>query len=120
MSGAVIPVAPAEVLADADPPASRALRRAIALVEPVPPALKARQLYQEAKRASLDHIEQLVSAVESARALAEELVAGGDLYGPGLHDLARRMSEDLLWKGRTLQVLGQRQREAAEASRWLA
>ncbi len=97
-------------------PAPPPLRRAIALVEPASPAIKALQLYQEAKRASLEHIGELISAVERARTLAEELVAGGDLYGPGLHDLSRRLSEELLWKGRTLQVLAQRQREAIDAS----
>jgi hypothetical protein len=97
-------------------PAPPPLRRAIALVEPASPAIKALQLYREAKRASLDHIDQLISAVDSARILANELVVGGDLYGPGLHDMASRLSEELLWKGRTLQVLAQRRREAIDAS----
>ena len=109
------PLSPA-LLDEPQAPAPQPLRRAIALVEPAPPAIKALQLYQEAKRASLDHIDQLISAVESARILAEELVAGGDLDGPGLHDLSRRLSEELLWKGRTLQVLAQRQRDAVDAS----
>jgi hypothetical protein len=97
-------------------PAPPPLRRAIALVEPASAAIKALQLYREAKRASLDHIDQLISAVDSARILANELVVGGDLYGPGLHDMASRLSEELLWKGRTLQVLAQRRREAIDAS----
>lgn len=108
------PLSPA-LLDEANTPASQPLRRAIALVEPATPAVKALQLYQEAKRASLDHTDQLVSAIERARTLAEELVASGDLYAPGLRDLARRLNEDLLWKGRTLQVLAQRQRDAAGA-----
>jgi hypothetical protein len=103
-------------LDEAQARAPQALRPAIALVEPAPPARRALQLYQEAKRASRDHIDELVSAIDSVRTLADALVAGGDLYAPGLHDLARRLSEDLLWKGRTLQVLAQRQREAVDAS----
>lgn len=102
-------------LDEAQAPAPQPLRRAIALVDPAPPAVKARRLYQEAKRVSLEHVDELVSAVDRARTLADELVAGGDLYGPGLHDLAERLREELLWKGRTLQVLAQRQREAASA-----
>ncbi len=109
------PLSPA-LLDEPQAPAPQQLRRAIALVEPASPAHRALQLYREAERASLEHIDQLVSAVESARTLADELVAGGDLYGPGLHDLSRRLSEELLWKGRTLQVLAQRQREAIDAS----
>jgi hypothetical protein len=104
------------LLDEAQAPALQPLRRALALVEPTTPGVKALQLYQEARRASFEHVDELVSAVERARTLAEELVAGGDLYGPGLHDMARRLSEELLWKGRTLQVLAQRQREAAGAS----
>jgi hypothetical protein len=105
------PLSPA-LLDDPQTPASQSLRRAIALVAPATPAVKALQLYREAKRASLEHVDQLISVVENARTLAEDLVAGGDLYAPGLHDLARRMSENLLWQRRTLQVLAQRQREA--------
>jgi hypothetical protein len=104
------------VLGETKTPASQPLRRALALVEPTAPGVKALQLYREARRASLDHVDELVLAVERAQALADELVAGGDLYGPGLHDLARRLSEDLRWKGRTLQVLAQRQRDAVVAS----
>jgi hypothetical protein len=101
---------------EVQPPVSQPLRRALALVEPTAPGIKALQLYQEARRASLEHVDELVSAVERARSLADELVAGGDLYAPALHDLARRLSEDLLWKGRTLQVLAQRRRDALGAS----
>jgi hypothetical protein len=112
----MIPASTPALLDQPQAPAPQPLRRAIALVEPAPPAVKALQLYQEAKRASLDHVDQLISAIEITRNLADELVAGGDLYGPGLHDLAMRLGEELLWKARTLQVLAQRQREAVGPS----
>jgi hypothetical protein len=105
------------LLDEAPAPALQPPRRALALVEPTAPGVKALQLYEEARRASLEHVDELVSAVERARILADELVAGGDLYGAGLHDLARRLSEELLWKGRTLQVLAQRQRDTGGRER---
>jgi hypothetical protein len=88
------------------------VRRSIALVEPSPPAQTALRLFRDAKKASLQHMELLIAAVQTAQHLSDAVVEGGDLYDAGLHDLARRLSEDLLWKGRTLESLTRRQREA--------
>ncbi len=81
----------------------------LTLVQAPPPALKAQQLYAEARKASLDHLQALEAAIDRARELSDGVVAGGELYGPGLRDLARRLSEDLSWKAKTLQVLSRRQ-----------
>jgi hypothetical protein len=87
----------------------------LGLVEPLPPAARARHLLEEAKAASLEHLRELQSAVATARDLADEVVGGGDLYTPGLHELAKTLSEDLFWKSKTLELLSQRQSERRRA-----
>jgi hypothetical protein len=92
-----------------DPPADVRRLPALGLVEPSPPALKARQLFEEARAASQEHLQSLGLAMERVRELAAAVVEGGDLYAPGVRELARQLDEDLLWKSRTLQALAQRQ-----------
>jgi hypothetical protein len=87
----------------------------LGLVEPLPPAARARHLLEEAKAASLEHLRELQSAVATVRDLADEVVGGGDLYAPGLHELAKTLSEDLFWKSKTLELLSQRQSERRRA-----
>ena len=82
----------------------------ISLVASSPPGARAKMLLQEAKRASLEHVSLLEAAVESARELSDAVVDAGDLYDPGLHEVARQLSDLLLWKSKTLQLLAQRQR----------
>jgi hypothetical protein len=82
----------------------------ISLVASPPAAARARSLLQDAKRASLEHVGLLEAALESARELSDAIVDAGDLYDTGLHQVARQLSELLLWKSKTLQLLAQRQR----------
>ena len=91
-------------------PAPESARPTIGLVSPPPPGLKARQLLQEARRASLEHVGELQSAIEAVKTLLDDVVAGGEVYAPGLSEFAARLSEELLWKSRTLDALAQRQR----------
>jgi hypothetical protein len=92
-------------------PAPRRIAPPLGLVEPPPPGVKARQLYEEARLASLEHLRALDAAIATVRDLSDAIVEGGELYAPGLRDLARRLSEDLSWKAKTLQKLSQRQRD---------
>jgi hypothetical protein len=39
------------------------------------------------------------------------VLAGGDLYAPGVRDFAERFSEELLWRSKSLELLTQRQAE---------
>jgi hypothetical protein len=82
----------------------------LALVPPAAAGVRARQLMAEARSAALDNLTDLMSALETARALANSVVEGGDLYGVGLRDLSSRLSEDLLGRGRSLQALADRER----------
>jgi hypothetical protein len=82
----------------------------LALVPPASASVRAHQLMAEARGAALDNLADLAATLETARALANSVADGGDLYGVGLRDLSRRLSEDLLDRGRSLQALADRER----------
>ena len=90
---------------------ARAERRKpdISLVETPPPGLRARRLLQEARRASVEQIAALESALASARQLSDDIVEAGDLYAPGLHAFAERLGEELFWRSKTLSALALKQ-----------
>src|ERR1700733_9777760 len=92
-------------------------RRAVLLgvVETPPAGLRARQLFEEARAASLEHLRALELAIGAVRDLSDEIVCGGDLYSPGLRELARNLTEDLFWKAKTLELLSQRQSDHPRA-----
>jgi hypothetical protein len=78
---------------------------------------RARQLLQDARIAAIEHLEALKASIGETHALSEAVVRGGDLYTVGLQDLARRLTEDLSWRAKTLEALIERQREAAAPRR---
>ena len=105
--------ATAQPLAEAELSAAAPLERRkpdISLVEAPPPGVKARQLLQEARRASVEHVAALETALAAARELSEAIVEAGDLYAPGLHAFATRLSEELFWRSKTLSALALKQR----------
>jgi hypothetical protein len=87
--------------------------RALTLVAPAPAGERAHRLHMEAKRISLEHLQALQAALAQTHDLTQAVVDGGDLYVPGLHAFARQLAEELFWRGKTLEALGQRQRLAA-------
>lgn len=94
-------------------PAAAPARRGepeLALVPPARPGDRARQLMLEARTASVEHLMELSSAIDVVRSLAETVVESGDVYGVGLRDLAAHLAEDMLWRGKSLQGLTERQR----------
>lgn len=93
-----------------DPAAARRPEPELALVRPASAAVRARQLMAEARSAALDNLRELQTALDAARALAESVVAGGDLYGVGVRELSVRLAEDLKGRGLSLQALAERQR----------
>ena len=88
-------------------------RKELTLVAPVPAGERARQLHLEAKKASLIHLEALQTSLAEAHDLAQSVVDAGDLYAPGLAAFAARLSEELFWRGKSLEALSERQRAAA-------
>jgi len=81
----------------------------LGVVETPPAGLRARQLFEDARVASLEHLRALELAIAKVRDLSDEIVRGGDLYTPGLRELARNLAEDLFWKAKTLELLSKRQ-----------
>jgi hypothetical protein len=88
----------------------------LGVVETPPAGLRARQLFEDAQAASLEHLRGLESAIATVRDLSDEIVRGGELYMPGLRELARKLSEDLFWKGKTLALLSLRQSDRPRGS----
>jgi hypothetical protein len=82
----------------------------------VAPGAKARRLFDEARAASFEHLAALASALETVRQLSEDVVAAGDLYAPGVHDLAERLAEETFWRSKSLTALVQRQSGARSVS----
>jgi hypothetical protein len=83
---------------------------------PSPPGERARRLLAESRLAAQEQLGLLIEAIENARGLAESIADGGPaLYGPGPSDLSRRLAEELLWRGKTLQALTGRTSGAAPA-----
>ena len=88
-------------------------RRELSLVPAPSPADRARNLMMQAKAASLEHLDALEASIAQTQQLAQAVVDGGDLYGPGVHEFSRRLAEDLIWTSKNLESLVERQRKAS-------
>jgi len=106
----------ASVLAELRHPAPIARRegQSFALAPTPSPAVRARQLFEEARAAGLEHLRTLEAALAAAQDLSGEVAEGGEVYGPGVRDFAKKLSEELFWKAKTLQKLIQIESEPAE------
>lgn len=82
---------------------------AFELVGPPPPAVKARQLFEEARAVSLGHLQDVDEAMSNLSDQLTAIVEAGDLYAVGLRQFAQKLAEDLSWKTKTLRMLSQRQ-----------
>jgi hypothetical protein len=65
---------------------------------------------REAHTAAVEQLEALEAAIRVVRDLSLDVMQGGETYGVGIRDLAARLAEDLLWRGKTLEALTQRER----------
>lgn len=85
----------------------------LTLVPASAPGERAIRLFLDARVASLEHLQALQEAMAVARDLAETVVHADGLYAVGLNDFAKRLSEDLFWRAKTLESLTERQLQAA-------
>ena len=69
------------------------------------PGRRALQLYGEARLAAFDHLAALQLVIDDAQDLAQAIVEGRDLYAAEIHDLARRIAEELFWRAKSLEAL---------------
>lgn len=74
------------------------------------PADRARALLQESRAAALEHLGALETAIRLVRDLSAEVLQGGDAYSVGVRELAAQLAEDLLWRGKRLEALTERER----------
>lgn len=84
----------------------------IASVTPLHPetvASRIRALQDEARQLADDHMTSLVTAMQNTASLALDIHNGGDVYPPGVRDLALRFAEETDAKAQTIQALLARQ-----------
>jgi hypothetical protein len=74
------------------------------------PGQRARLLMREARAAAIEQLEALDAAIKVVRDLSREVGQGGDAHSVGVRDLAARLAEDLLWRGKSLEALMARER----------
>ena len=67
-----------------------------------------RNLIQEARGLAAEQVTALEGAMAEVGLLASQVVEGGDIYPPGLREIARRLAEDAPWACQTLGVIRKR------------
>ena len=77
-------------------------------LEPGTLAERMEQLRADAHSVASEHTDALVQALSDAAALAEQVAAGGEAYGVGVRDFARRAHADLATKLLTLRAIRER------------
>lgn len=80
--------------------------------ESSPPAASAallreriQQLRAETRNLVIEHVERLTAALLDTQQIADEIAVGGDVYPPGVRDLASRLREDAAAKAQTLNAI---------------
>ena len=64
-----------------------------------------RRLQAEAKGLAREHVEALEAALAQVERLSAEIAEGGDIYPPGVRDIARRLVDDCELKIQTLEAI---------------
>jgi hypothetical protein len=93
----------------------RRLQRELTVVAPTPAAERVQSLLLEAKTAALEHLDALQAAIGQTHDLAAAVADGGDAYAVGVQAYARRLTEELFWRGKSLDALLERERASAPA-----
>jgi len=66
---------------------------------------RVRALQAEARRLAGEHVEALAGSLLETQRLAAEIAEGGDIYPPGVRDLATRLCEESAAKAQTLAAI---------------
>lgn len=66
---------------------------------------RVRRLQAEARTLVLEHVRALEAALHDVERLSKEIAGGGELYPPGVRDIARRLTEDAEVKAQTLEAI---------------
>lgn len=68
-------------------------------------AERVRRLQSEAKQLAKDHVRSLSDAIMSVEQMALEIAEGGEVYPPGVRDIARRLVDDCEMRVQTLEAI---------------
>jgi len=68
-------------------------------------AERVRRLQSEARLLAKEHVHALIASIVEAEAMAAEIADGGDVYPPGVRDLARRFAEESEARVQTLEAI---------------
>ena len=71
-------------------------------------AQRVRRLQAEAKALAKDHVATFGAAMLELAVMARDVSEGGEAYGPGIRDLARRLAEELDARAHTLEAISAR------------
>ncbi len=71
-------------------------------------AERVRRLQVEAKALAKDHVHAFAMAIADVERMAAEIAEGGDVYPPGVRDLARRFVDDCEARVQTLEAINSR------------
>ena len=66
------------------------------------------RLRADANAVAAEHTDALVEALAEAASLAEQVAGGGEAYGVGVREFARRLHTDLAGKALSLQAIRER------------
>lgn len=71
-------------------------------------AERVRRLQAEARMLAKDHVRSLTEAMVNVEQMAAEIAEGGEVYPPGVRELAGRLVEDLESRVQTLEAIASR------------
>ena len=81
-----------------------------------PRGARIRSLIAEARTLAAEQVVELERALLQVGLLAAQVVEGGDIYPPGLREIARRLADDAPWATQTLAAIRQRTLDHDSAS----
>ncbi|MDP2215157.1 hypothetical protein [Phenylobacterium sp.] len=68
-------------------------------------AERVRRLQSEARSLVGEHVRALEAALQDVERLSAEIAGGGELYPPGIREIARRLTEDAEVKAQALEAI---------------
>jgi hypothetical protein len=68
-------------------------------------AERVRRLQSEARGLVSEHVRALEAALNEVERLSAEIAGGGELYPPGVREIARRLTEDAEVKAQALEAI---------------
>jgi len=77
-----------------------------------------RSLLAEARTLAADQVVELEHALAQVGLLSAQVLEGGDIYPPGLREIARRLAEDAPWATQTLAAIRQRTLDNEGPASW--